>query len=36
MILPAMGIISELIAAFSRQRIFGYKSVVFASLALQL
>ena len=34
MILPAMGVISELIAAFSRQRIFGYKSVVFASLGI--
>ena len=34
MILPAMGVISELIAAFSRQRIFGYKAVVFASLGI--
>ena len=34
MILPAMGVISELIAAFSRQKIFGYKSVVFASLGI--
>ncbi len=34
MILPAMGVISELVAAFSRQRIFGYKSVVFASLGI--
>ena len=34
MILPAMGVVSELIAAFSRQRIFGYKSVVFASLGI--
>ena len=36
MILPAMGVISELIAAFSRQRIFGYKSVVFASIGIAM
>ena len=36
MILPAMGVISELIAAFSRQRIFGYKAVVFASIGIAL
>ena len=34
MILPAMGVISELIAAFSRKRIFGYKFVAFSSLAI--
>ena len=34
MILPAMGVISELIATFSRQKIFGYKAVVFASLGI--
>ena len=34
MILPAMGVISELISAFSRQKIFGYKAVVFASLGI--
>ena len=34
MILPAMGIISELVAAFSRQNIFGYKSVVLASMGI--
>ena len=34
MILPAMGVISELIAAFSRQKIFGYKAVVFSSLGI--
>jgi len=34
MILPAMGVISELIAAFSRQKIFGYKAIVFASLGI--
>ncbi|MCA1731998.1 MAG: cbb3-type cytochrome c oxidase subunit I, partial [Acidobacteria bacterium] len=36
MILPAMGVISEVIAAFSRKRIFGYKFVAFSSLAIAL
>jgi cytochrome c oxidase subunit 1 len=34
MILPAMGVISEVIAAFSRRKIFGYKFVAFSSLAI--
>jgi cytochrome c oxidase subunit 1 len=34
MILPAMGVISELISAFSRSRVFGYKVVAFSSLAI--
>ena len=34
MILPAMGVISELIAAFSRKRIFGYSFVAFSSMAI--
>jgi cytochrome c oxidase subunit 1 len=34
MVLPAMGVVSELIAAFSRKRIFGYTFVAFASLAI--
>ncbi len=34
MVLPAMGVISELIANFSRKNIFGYKFVAFASLAI--
>ena len=34
MILPAMGVISELVAAFSRQRLFGYKALVWASLGI--
>jgi cytochrome c oxidase subunit 1 len=34
MILPAMGVISELITAFSRKRVFGYKFVAFSSLAI--
>ena len=34
MILPGMGVISELVACFSRKRIFGYSFVAFASLAI--
>jgi cytochrome c oxidase subunit I len=34
MILPGMGIISELISTFSRKPIFGYKFVAFSSLAI--
>jgi len=36
MILPGMGIISELIATFSRKHIFGYKAVAWSSLAIAL
>ncbi len=34
MILPSMGVISELITAFSRKRIFGYSFIAFSSLAI--
>jgi cytochrome c oxidase subunit I len=34
MILPGMGVTSELIAAFSRRRVFGYTFVALASLAI--
>ena len=34
MILPGMGVISELITAFSRKRIFGYTFVAFSSMAI--
>jgi len=34
MILPAMGVISEIIPVFARKRIFGYKAIVFSSLAI--
>ena len=34
MILPAMGVMSELIAAFSKKMIFGYSFVAFSSLAI--
>jgi cytochrome c oxidase subunit 1 len=36
MILPAMGVISEVIAAFSRRRVFGYHFVAFSSLAIAI
>ncbi len=36
MILPAMGVISELVAAFSRKAIFGYTFVAFSSLAIAI
>jgi cytochrome c oxidase subunit I len=34
MILPAFGVISEVIPVFSRKPIFGYKAIVFASVAI--
>ncbi len=34
MILPAMGVISELISTFTRKTIFGYSFVAFSSLAI--
>jgi cytochrome c oxidase subunit 1 len=34
MVLPGMGVVSEVIAAFSRKRIFGYSMVAFSSLAI--
>ncbi len=34
MILPAMGVISELISAFSRRPVFGYHFVAFSSLGI--
>jgi len=34
MILPAMGVVSELVACFSRKRVFGYGAVAVASLAI--
>jgi cytochrome c oxidase subunit 1 len=36
MILPGMGVVSEIIACFSRQRVFGYGFVAAASLAIAL
>jgi len=34
MVLPGMGVISELVPAFSRKPLFGYKAVAFASLGI--
>ncbi|MCL4295355.1 MAG: cytochrome c oxidase subunit I [Anaerolineae bacterium] len=34
MILPSMGVISELITCFSRKRIFGYNFIAFSSIAI--
>jgi len=34
MILPSMGVVSEIIACFSRKRIFGYRVVAFSSVAI--
>jgi cytochrome c oxidase subunit 1 len=36
MILPAMGVMSELVAAFSRKRVFGYEFVAISSLTIAL
>src|ERR671918_139616 len=34
MILPAMGVVSEVVACFSRKNVFGYSFVAFSSLAI--
>jgi cytochrome c oxidase subunit 1 len=34
MILPGMGVISELVSCFSKKRVFGYNFVAFSSLAI--
>jgi len=36
MVLPAMGIISELVSTFSRKTIFGYTAIAYSSLAIAL
>ncbi len=36
MVLPAMGVISELITCFSRKKIFGYSFIAFSSIAIAL
>jgi cytochrome c oxidase subunit 1 len=36
MILPGFGVISELIATFSRKRIFGYEFIAFSSMAIAI
>jgi len=34
MIIPAMGIVSEVVATFSQKTIFGYKAIAYSSLAI--
>jgi cytochrome c oxidase subunit 1 len=34
MVLPGMGVISELVAAFTRKKVFGYRFVAFSSVAI--
>jgi cytochrome c oxidase subunit I len=34
MILPSMGVVSEIVACFARKRVFGYRFVALASLAI--
>lgn len=34
MVLPSMGVVSELITCFSRKRVFGYAFIAFSSLAI--
>ncbi len=34
MILPGMGVVSELVTCYSRKRIFGYRFIAFSSLAI--
>lgn len=34
MILPAMGVVSEIVPTFSKKNVFGYKAVAFSSLAI--
>lgn len=36
MILPAMGIVSELVSVFSRKHIFGYHFIAFSSIAIAM
>ncbi len=34
MILPAMGVVTEIIPTFTKRRIFGYKAIVYSSIAI--
>src|SRR3954465_13750743 len=34
MILPSMGVVTEIIACFSRKRVYGYKAIAFSSISI--
>ncbi len=34
MVLPSMGVVSEIVSCFSRKRIFGYKFIAYSSMAI--
>lgn len=36
MILPGMGVVSEIVSCFARKRVFGYRSMAFALLAIAI
>ena len=36
MVLPAMGIISQIMPVFTREKIFGYKAIVFSAMAIAI
>lgn len=36
MLLPGMGVVSEVITCFSRRRVFGYKFIAFSSMAIAI
>lgn len=36
MILPAMGVVSEIVSTFSKKKIFGYKIVIMSTIAISL
>ena len=36
MVLPAMGIISQIMPVFSREKIFGYKAIVFSAMGIAI
>ncbi len=36
MVLPSMGVVSELVTCFSRKRVFGYEFIAFSSLAIAI
>ena len=36
MVLPGMGVISEIVSVYSRKKVFGYKAVAFSSVAIAI